>query len=162
VSLISYPFTTYLLQPQELVHYATDMSTIVHLSARQFALDSGTGGISSTAIGLIVGVGVVPVFILVWVVSWLFWGYPNDRNFCCVRRRKKQSDAEKMESTLPSRGVVNEKANYNLPERQVTNQGMDRGNSRGGRLSKTDPRFSLQTIGSNSSVQVVQQPQRFV
>jgi hypothetical protein len=142
------------------------MPTLAHLVPRALEGSTTSGGISATAIGLIVGIGVVPVFVLIWVVSWLFWGYPNDRNWCCMRRKKKQADSESMlerESTIPSQETIYEKKVYNVPERPMTNPHNESGNLAGGnRLTKTDPRISMQTIGSNSTVQVVQEPKRFV
>lgn len=142
------------------------MPALAHLAPRFLNGSTTSGGISATSIGLIVGIGIIPVFILIWVVSWLFWGYPNDRNWCCMRRKKKQADSESMlqnESTVPSQETIHEKKAYNVPERPMTNHRNEFGHSANGhRLTKTDPRISMQTIGSNSTVQVVQEPKRFV
>jgi hypothetical protein len=45
------------------------MAVVQHLAKR--LLDGGSSGaISATSIGLIVGLGIIPVIILIWVVSW--------------------------------------------------------------------------------------------
>ncbi|KAH8725382.1 hypothetical protein GQ44DRAFT_772056 [Phaeosphaeriaceae sp. PMI808] len=135
------------------------MPTLVHLVPR--VLEAGeTAGISPTAIGLIVGVGIIPVFILFYVVSWLFWCYPYDRTCCCRRRKKKVAD---MENGMPlNREAIREKAGFDIPGRPLNNDRSASGTPNGGsRFAKADPRFSAQTIGSNN-IQYAQEPKRFV
>jgi hypothetical protein len=152
----------------------------VHLQPR-FLEDAGSGGISATAIGLIVGIGLVPAIILIWVVIFLFFAYPNDRNFCCMKRRKGQGTSEKKAtraSTLSSAETLyeNEKGVYDLPKRPFPTHARTEsgGSSRSGRLSKVDPkrpatgasktdtRMSLQSVGSGSTVYGVQESRTWV
>jgi hypothetical protein len=143
------------------------MPALVHLVPR---LDVGgnTGGILATSIGLIVGLGIVPVVILVWVVSWLFWCYPYDRSCCCTRRKKKQADPEldfaPAGYTVANPNTIHEKGQYTAPQRPANNFRSESGNSapNGNRLTKTDPRMSMNTIASNSTIQVTHEPKPFV
>jgi hypothetical protein len=157
-------FTTYQfeIRDDDLINA---MPALVHL-ARRFLESGTTEGISATAIGLIVGLGIVPVIILIWVVSWLFWCYPYDRSCCCTRRKKKQADveaSEQMTTNIASQTMYHEKANYHAPERPTPNYRTESGNSNGGnRLTKTDPRISLQTIASNNTIHVAHEPKPFV
>jgi hypothetical protein len=142
------------------------MPALNHLVPRLLE-GGGGGGISATAIGLIVGLGIVPVIILIWVVSWLFWCYPYDRSCCCTRRKKKQADEEadpQVDYTVANQNMAHEKGTYTTaPQRPFTNYRTESGNSNGGhRLTKTDPRMSMQTIASNSTIQVTHEPKPFV
>ncbi|KAI4948508.1 hypothetical protein J4E91_005932 [Alternaria rosae] len=65
------------------------MPAIHHLQARFLEDSNGNGGISPTAIALIVCLGIVPCIILIWAVCYLFWAYPYDRNCCCIKRKRR-------------------------------------------------------------------------
>jgi hypothetical protein len=148
------------------------MSVSSHLVRRILESD-GSGGISATAIGLIVGLGIVPVIILVWVVSWLFWCYPYDRSCCCTRRKKKQPDIEEKPGPFHKTGrsldSLHEKTQYPMPARPSNNYRTESGNSYtnnsnnnaygNNRLTKTDPRLSM---NSTNTMQISQEPKRFV
>lgn len=144
------------------------MPAVAQLTRR--LLDSGsTGGISATSIGLIVGLGIVPVIILIWVVSWLFWCYPYDRSCCCTRRKKKQVDPELTHPghhTGRSLDSFHEKdaAAYPMPAAAATRPSREyrteSGNS--ARLQKADPRLSVQTANSNNTIHYMQEPKPFV
>jgi len=143
---------------------------------------SSSGGISATAIGLIVGLGIIPVIILIWVVSWLFWCYPYDRSCCCTRRKKKQVDEEingHRHKTGRSLDSLHEKAAYPMPgpERPSMSYRNESGNSTtsndgnayagnrtysNNRLSKPDPRLSLNTVNSTNTMHYTQEPKPFV
>ncbi|KAF1912732.1 hypothetical protein BDU57DRAFT_541464 [Ampelomyces quisqualis] len=136
---------------------------------------SASGGISATAIGLIVGLGIVPVIILIWVVSWLFWCYPYNRSCCCTRRKKKQVDEEIYghgHQTGRSVDSFHAKAAYPMPgpERASINYGSEFGNWTGSnadgygnnRLAKTDARLSLNTVNSTNTMHYTQEPKPFV
>ena len=57
--------------------------------------ESGTK-ISTKAIGLIVGLGIVPLIIVMGVVIWLLVCYGNDRLCCpCGAKRKRKADARR-------------------------------------------------------------------
>lgn len=140
------------------------MPAITHLTRR--LLDSGSsGGISATSIGLIVGLGIIPVVILIWVVSWLFWCYPYDRSCCCTRRKKKQQPDEELNQpghrTGRSLDSFHEKAAYPIPaDRTPTTYPTEPSNS--ARLQKTDPRLSIQTSNSQNTIHYMQEPKPFV
>jgi hypothetical protein len=150
------------------------MPSLAHLVARQsISLSGGGGGITPTAIGLIVGIGIIPAIILIFVVSWLFWCYPYNRICCCTRRKKMQPDPEVTEpyNGVPYRGVVS--SGENVQEKRVDafhrpdppsrfESGSSYGSPAGNRLTKNDPRFSLQTIDSSYNGRTNQEPQRFV
>lgn len=144
------------------------MAIVNHLAKR--LLDGGSSGaISATAIGLIVGLGIIPVIILIWVVSWLFWCYPYDRSCCCTRRKKKQPvDEEVYNGHRTGREVdsLHEKAGLPMPERPSmayyrSESGNSNGNT-GNRLSKQDPRLSLNTVNSTNTMHYTQEPKPFV
>jgi len=144
------------------------MPAITHLVARQFTDSSPTAGISATAIGLIVGLGIVPVIILIWVVSWLFWCYPYNRSCCCTRRKKKQPDpevTEQRDGTIMSGETLYEKRT-DIPDRPTTTYRTESGNSNGvtggTRLTKADPRLSMQTVDSTYTGRATQEPKPFV
>jgi hypothetical protein len=146
----------------------TKMPSIVHLAPRLLE-GSTTGGLSATAIGLIVGIGIIPVFILIWVVSWLFWCYPYNRSCCCTRRKKKQPEEEMADTPVTpvtSDETLREKALYNIPSnsRSSTTYRTESGGSSNNatRLTKADPRISMQTVGSGRSVQIMHEPRPFV
>jgi hypothetical protein len=139
------------------------MAAVNHLTRR--LLEGGSsGGISATSIGLIVGLGIVPVIICIWVVSWLFWCYPYDRSCCCTRRKKKQADVEAVlpgHRTGRSLDSLHEKATYPMPAgRPPVNYRTESSNS--ARLQKADPRLSIQTANSQNTIHYVQEPKPFV
>lgn len=148
------------------------MAVINHLAKR--LLDGGSSGaISATSIGLIVGLGIIPVIILIWVVSWLFWCYPYDRSCCCTRRKKKQpADQEAYHGHRTGREVdsLHEKAGLPMPDRpSMAYYRSESGNSNGSngynghnRLSKQDPRLSLNTVNSTNTIHYTQEPKPFV
>ncbi|OAL07055.1 hypothetical protein IQ06DRAFT_6774 [Phaeosphaeriaceae sp. SRC1lsM3a] len=142
------------------------MAILNHLAKR--LLDGGSSGsISATAIGLIVGLGIIPVIILIWVVSWLFWCYPYDRSCCCTRRKKKlPKDEEFNHGHRTGREVdsLHEKAGLPMPERpSMTYYRSESGNSNGSnRITKPDPRSSLNTVNSTNTLHYTQEPKPFV
>jgi len=147
------------------------MPVITHLVARQnFEISSGGGGggITATAIGLIVGIGIIPALILIYVVSWLFWCYPYNRTCCCTRRKKRQPDPEITEphsGAISSGETVYEKR-MDLPQRPASNRRSESGSSYGApapaRLSKNNPRLSMQTVDSNYTGRITHEPKPFV
>jgi hypothetical protein len=144
------------------------MAVINHLTRR--VLESGSGGgVSGTAIALIICLGIIPVIVLVWVVSWLFWCYPYDRSCCCTRRKKKQPDVEKpmhqKGRSLDSfhQRAPQEKAAYPIPERPSMQYRTESNQfNTGNRLTKTDPRLSQHTVDSTQDMHYTQEPKRFV
>ncbi|KAH6629463.1 hypothetical protein C7974DRAFT_186787 [Boeremia exigua] len=144
------------------------MPAIAHLAPR-FLEGSSSGGISGTAIGVLVVVGVIPVFALIWVCVWLLFFYSNGRNCCCMRRKRAASGPDMLESSMSSEATLNEKADYNFPQRPAPAWRGDSGSSteRPGDssrfLKKHHPRESLQSQwSSNSTVPVVQEPKPMV
>ncbi|KAF2024242.1 hypothetical protein EK21DRAFT_117977 [Setomelanomma holmii] len=144
------------------------MPAVAHLVHRAILEGASTGGLSAIAIGLIVGIGIVPVFILIWVVSWLFWCYPYNRTCCCTRRKKKKPEEEMADTPVTpvtSDETLREKALYNIPSNSRPNTTYRKesgGLERGGRLTKADPRISLQTVSSDRTVQVMHEPKPFI
>merc|ERR1711920_8859 len=65
---------------------AENMPAIAHLAPRLLA-GSSTGGISGTAIALLICIGAIPAIALIWVCVWLLFFYSNGRNCCCMRRK---------------------------------------------------------------------------
>lgn len=153
----------------------TQMPIIAHLQAR-FTDEGVSGGISATAIGLIVGLGLVPALILIWVAAWLMVCYPANRNCCCMRRKARADSTDGLESggnSDLSRESLHEKAIDNMPQRPYNAQSRtESGTSQENRrLTKIEPKrpgtgilridtgLSMQSRGS---IQGVQEPQRFV
>ncbi|KAF2996843.1 hypothetical protein E8E13_003631 [Curvularia kusanoi] len=144
------------------------MPAIARLAPR--LLDGGTsGGISGTAIAVLVIVGIIPVVAVIWVAVWLLFGYSNGRNCCCMRRKKSSSTAPDMiESPMTSGSTLNEKTEYTLPQRPASAWRADSGSSREpprspGTLKKHRPRESLTSQwSSNSTIPVVQEPKQMV
>ncbi|KAH9880303.1 hypothetical protein IAQ61_000592 [Plenodomus lingam] len=141
-----------------------------HLAAR-YTTDQGAGGISATAIGLIVGVGLVPALILLWVICWLLFGYPFGRNMCCCVRKRKTDALQPMQmqrgSSDLSENPFNEKAGVTMPKKPYevwarTESGsssegagvLEQSGGRGGRLERQRD-SGLSDMG-------VQEPKRFV
>ncbi|CAO2653543.1 Nn.00g029540.m01.CDS01 [Neocucurbitaria sp. VM-36] len=154
------------------------MPTIAHLQPR-FLDGSASGGISGTAIALIVCVGIIPIIALIWVVVWLLFFYGTGRTCCCTRRKRRTVEPETLEqrgSTDTSQEILYEKAVYDLPQRPYTaHTRTESGSSNSsGRLSKpdsnkpttvvskTDTRMSMHSFASASNVPNVQEPKRFV
>lgn len=143
------------------------MPAIAHLAPR--LLDGSTsGGISATAIAVLICVGVVPVIAVIWVCIWLLFFYSNGRNCCCVRRKRSTTELE-IENRISSTETLNEKTDYTLPKRPITAYRSESGSSTErprdsrGTLKKHHPRESMQSQwSSNSTIPVVQEPKRFV
>jgi hypothetical protein len=144
------------------------MPAIAHLAPHLLAR-STSGGISGTAIAVLVCVGVVPVIALIWVCIWLLFFYSGGRNCCCMRRKKVVVEPEMFESPVSSNGILNEKKDYTLPQRPTTayrnesGSSAERARDSRGTLKKHHPRESLQSQwSSNSTIPVVQEPKPFV
>lgn len=144
------------------------MPALHHLAPRLLA-GSTSGGISGTAIAVLICVGVIPVIALIWVCIWLLFFYSNGRNCCCMRRKKNGAEPEMLASPVSSAEAYNEKADYTLPQRPTTAYRTESGNSTErprdsrGILKKHHPRESLQSQwSSNSTIPIVQEPKRFV
>ncbi|KAJ4364498.1 hypothetical protein N0V83_009092 [Neocucurbitaria cava] len=152
------------------------MPAISHLQPR--LLEGTSSGISGTAIALIVVLGLIPVIALIWVVFWLlfFYGTGTGRTCWCTRRKRRTAEPEMVEqrgTTDTSQEMQYEKAIYDIldiPQRPyAAHTRTESGSSNVTRLSKTDParskfntRLSMQSVGSASSVPVVQEPKPFV
>jgi hypothetical protein len=147
------------------------MPTIAHrLQPRILEDSNGNGGISNTAIALIVVLGILPALVLAWTVCYLFWAYPYDRNCCCIKRKRR---AKEPEAPL-SEETTYEKPVLAPPQRPYTGEmRTESGNSsNSGRLTKQqrpgsgvtkyDTRMSQQSVASTNTIQVSQEPQRFV
>lgn len=143
------------------------MPAIAHLAPR-LELGGSSGGISGSAIAVLVIVGIIPVFALIWVCVWLLFGYSRDRNCCCIRRKRATTEPAPLESPMSSDATLNEKNDYTLPERPVSawraDSGSDIESPRDSRvLKKHQPRESIQSQWSSSStVPVVQEPKQMV
>lgn len=146
------------------------MPAIVHLAPR-LELGNSSGGISGSAIAVLVIVGIIPVFALIWVCVWLLFGYSRDRNCCCVRRKRVTPEPAPVEGSMPSDATLNEKNDYTLPQRPISAWRTDSGSSteqpRDSRtLKKHHPRESIQSQWSSSStvpvVQEMQEPKQMV
>ena len=155
-------FTQYNITPTE------TMPAIAHLAPR-FLAGSTTGGISGTAIALLVCVGVIPAIALIWVCIWLLLFYGNGRNCCCIRRKRAATEPAMFEGTISSDKALNEKTGYTLPQRPTATYSTESGSSTErprdsrGTLKKHHPRESMQSQwSSNSIIPVVQEPKPFV
>ncbi|KAJ4985073.1 hypothetical protein SVAN01_09444 [Stagonosporopsis vannaccii] len=144
------------------------MPAIVHLTPR-LEIGGSSGGISGTAIAVLVIVGIIPVVALIWVCIWLLFGYSRDRNCCCVRRKRSGPAPEPLESNMSSEATLNEKHDYTLPQRPISAWRTDSGSSTEqprdsrGTLKKHQPRESIQSQwSSNSTIPVVQEPKQMV
>jgi hypothetical protein len=145
------------------------MPAIVHLAPR-FLEGSSSGGISATAIAVLICVGVIPVFALIWVCVWLLFFYSNGRNCCCMRRKKASTEPEALASPVTSEEALNEKADFTLPQRPLatfrteSEASAERPRDSRGTLKKHHPRESMQSQwSSNSTIPVVvQEPKPFV
>ncbi|KAH9870941.1 hypothetical protein J1614_006513 [Plenodomus biglobosus] len=153
----------------------------LHHLAPRLTTNEGSGGISATAIGLLVGLGLIPALILIWVVCWLLFTYPSDRNICCcVRKRKAVPPPQMMQrgSTDTSQETLYEKAGATTPPKRVyaawartesgtssAGDGLD-GQS-GGMQGVVDrpvwrERMSGGSERSTGTVEAQQEPKRFV
>lgn len=143
------------------------MPAIAHLAPR-FPGGSSSGGISGTAIAVIVIIGIIPVIALIWVCIWLLFFYSNGRNCCCMRRKRAAAGPSALESPITSAETLNEKTDYTLPQRPASAWRSDSGSSterqdNRGTLKKHHARESLQSQwSSNSTIPVVQQPKQMV
>ncbi|KAH7371165.1 hypothetical protein BKA66DRAFT_424514 [Pyrenochaeta sp. MPI-SDFR-AT-0127] len=136
------------------------MPALHHLQAR-FLEGGGSGGISGTAIALIVCIGLIPAIALIWVVVWLLFFYGKGRNCCCMKRKKQTTETDTEQSrTDTSQETLDEKAVYNPPPRPyIPHTRTESGSSADtGRFSRSDPNTRM----SMNSVQGVQEPKRFV
>lgn len=145
------------------------MPAIAHLAPR--FLGGGTsGGISGTAIAVLVVVGIIPVIALIWVCIWLLFFYSNGRNCCCMRRKTAKSEPSTVEQGLSSAEALNEKNDYTMPQRPISAWRTESGSSaerprdsRGTLKKQHRPRESLQSQwSSNSTIGVVQEPKQVV
>jgi hypothetical protein len=151
------------------------MPAIAQLQRRILEDADGKGGISTTAIVLIVVLGILPCIVLIWAVCYLFWAYPYDRNCCCIKR-KRRADKDTIDQTAMGQEQMYQQsrmAPLPQPQRpfspQVRNES---GSSIGtGRLQKgrpmspagkMDTRMSLASVGSANTVQVTHEPKPFV
>jgi hypothetical protein len=150
------------------------MPAIAHLQARFLEDASGNGGISNTAIALIVVLGILPCIVLIWAVCYLFWAYPYDRNCCCMKRKRRTNEPDVVDQSAMSEATLYEKPGLALPQQPFSAQvRADARSSSGiGRLQKAqrpnsgvsnmDTRLSLQSVRSANTVQVAHEPKPFV
>lgn len=147
------------------------MPAVAHLQAR-FLEDAGSGTVSGTAIALIVVLGILPVIVLFWAVCFLFWAYPNDRNWCCMRRKRRPEPESVLNQAPMVEKTLFERPGMALPQRPSSAQfRTESGNSNNtGRLQKHQrqgswtnnrARASMQSFGSANG-QMVQEPKPFV
>jgi len=147
------------------------MPAIAHLQAR-FLENSGSSGVSGTAIALIIMLGILPTIALFWAVCFLFWAYPNDRNWCCMRRKRRPEPESVLTQAPMTEKTLHERPGMTLPQRPSSAQfRTESGNtSNTGRLQKHQrqgswidkrARASTQSFGSANG-QMVQEPKPFV
>lgn len=72
--------------------------------------NTSSGGISSTAIVLIVCVGIVPVFLIAGVVIWALFFYGADRACCCSGKHKREKKLRKNRDSIGSASTVFDEA----------------------------------------------------
>ncbi|KAF2849789.1 hypothetical protein T440DRAFT_533383 [Plenodomus tracheiphilus IPT5] len=152
-----------------------------HQLQPRFTTNGGSGNISATAIGLLIGVGLIPVIILIWVVCWLLFAYPHGRNICCCVRKRKTNTHPPPQmvqrgSSDTSQETLYEEAGVTMPKRPyAVHSRTESGSSSGtGRLKKEreregrlewqrrEMRMSGVSERSGETVVVVQEPKRFV
>ncbi|KAF1838966.1 hypothetical protein BDW02DRAFT_488028 [Decorospora gaudefroyi] len=150
------------------------MPALTHLQARFLEDSSGSGGITTTAIALIIVLGVLPCIVLVWAVCYLFWAYPYDRNWCCMKRKRRADKPGLMDQAAMSEAVLYEKPALAPPQRPFSAQTRtESGSSSGtGRLQKAqrpnsgasrmDTRMSLASVGSANTMPISHEPKPFV
>ncbi|RMZ71931.1 sugar transporter stl1 [Pyrenophora seminiperda CCB06] len=147
------------------------MPAIAHLQAR-FLEATNSGGVSATAIALIVVLGILPVIVLFWAVCFLFWAYPNDRNWCCMRRKRRPEPESVLTQAPMTEKTMHEGPGMTLPQQPTSAQLRQESGSpsNAARLQKSQrqsswtqnrARASMQSFGSANG-QMVQEPQRFV
>jgi hypothetical protein len=149
------------------------MPAIGHLQARFLESSSG-GGITGTAIALIICLGLIPSIAVIWAICYLFWAYPYDRNCCCIKRKRRPEPQSVLNQAPMSEETLYEKQGMGLPQRPFAAQvRSDSGSSsNSGRLQKQyrpgsgnykgETRMSLQSVTSANSVQVAHEPKPFV
>ena len=150
------------------------MPAIAHLQAR-FLDDSGSGSpITGTAIALIICLGLLPCIAVIWAVCYLFWAYPYDRNWCCMKRKRRPESPSVLNQVPMSQETLYEKQGMGLPQRPFAAQTRTEsgGSSNGGRLQKQyrpgsgnykrDTRTSLQSMTSINSGHIAHEPKPFV
>ncbi|KAJ4405332.1 hypothetical protein N0V91_005282 [Didymella pomorum] len=143
------------------------MPAIAHLAPR-FLEGGSSGGISGSAIAVLVIVGIIPVIALIWVCIWLLFFYSNGRNCCCMRRKTAKSEPSTTEQGLSSAEILNEKNDHTMPQRPVSAWRTESGSSnerprdsRGTLKKQHHPRESMQSQwSSNSTIGVVQEPKQ--
>jgi hypothetical protein len=150
------------------------MPVIAHLQARFLEDASGNGGISTTAIALIVCLGIVPCIILIWAVCYLFWAYPYDRNCCCIKRKRRPEPQSVLNQAPMSEETLYEKPGVVPPQRPFSAQtkiesGSSSNNGRlqkqqrpGSEIDSRGTRMSLQSVASANNFTYAQEPKPFV
>jgi hypothetical protein len=144
------------------------MPAIAHLQRRILEDASGNGGISTTAIVLIVVLGILPCIVLIWAVCYLFWAYPYDRNCCCIKRKRR---ADKEQTAVTQEQMYQQSGMAPVPQPQGPFSDQARTEPGSGRLQKgrpmspgvkMDTRMSLASVGSSNTIQFAQEPKPFV
>ncbi|KAI4643460.1 uncharacterized protein J4E78_009930 [Alternaria triticimaculans] len=150
------------------------MPAIHHIQARFLEDSNGNGGISPTAIALIVCLGIVPCIILIWAVCYLFWAYPYDRNCCCIKRKRRPEPQSVLNQAPMSEETLFEKQGVAPPQRPFsvqtrTESGSSNNNGRlqkqqrpGSGVDTRGARMSQQSVMSANTMTYAQEPQRFV
>jgi hypothetical protein len=153
------------------------MPVIAHLQRRILEDANGNGGISTTAIALIVVLGILPCIVLIWAVCYLFWAYPYDRNCCCIKRKRRADKQDLIDQAAMSQDQMYQQSGMTpLPQPQrpfsEQNKTESRGSSGTGRLQKggrpmsprdkAATRMSLASVGSANTVQYTHEPKPFV
>lgn len=151
------------------------MPALHHLVRR---LDLAEGGLTGTAWAILICVSIIPALILLGSTFYLLFLYPYDRNCCCRRRKTKSSQSDMVQPPDSNPGDLWNKSSYTIPQGPTSTSttlpkpGMggstELGN--GGRLTKSrtataqvpDTRESSQSVQSSNTVQVLQEPKRFV
>lgn len=145
------------------------MPAIAHLVPR-FTETSTSGGISGGTIAFLVFIGLIPVLVLIWVVSWLMFCYPMGRTCWCTvsRKNKAKQSLAGMETPDASQDMLNEKYTHDV-QRPVTTYRTESGSSSDSGRFKKKPvpyrpgvRLSTQSTNSNSTIAVRQEPKPFV
>jgi hypothetical protein len=148
------------------------MPAIARLQARILEDSDGNGGISATAIALIVVLGVLPCIVLIWAVCYLFWAYPYGRNCCCMKRKRRPEAQSVLNQAPMSEETLYEKPGVLPPQRPFSAQNRTdtASSSNTGRLQKQQrpgsgfdaQRMSLNSVVSANTVTYAQQPKPFV
>jgi hypothetical protein len=153
------------------------MPVIAHLQRRILEDAEGNGGISTTAIVLVVVLGILPCIVLIWAVSYLFWAYPYDRNCFCLKRKRRADKQDLIDQAAMTQDEMYQQSGMApLPqpqrpfsEQNRTESGSPSGTGRlqkGGRpmspREKAATRMSLASVGSANTVQYTHEPKPFV